>query len=416
VNDPLLALFGTSALELFTGRKFVVTHGALERFPAFMRQGPLATVDALCRHYTGPLEVAQGTAENGIQVPVRDVHATALLKLGLTVYFTDLRRSLSEARPWLKALEDALGLPECTSLAAFTNAAGSGLAWHHDRFDQLFFQLRGKKGFRHTRNRYVTEPDVQFSPFAAALPEFAPTYRHGFPAASEELARDVETVELTPGSAFFMPAGTWHTTAAQTEESLSLVVVVRAPSRLDLALNFLRYYASQAPEFRARVYGGFASEGAERDAEHGALRALFADLGRRLPELDPEHAFGAWISHGYTLGTIGEYPRQTPFERFIRLPNSSVRFEPAEHAARLSVIVLSGPTSRPQARTQLALNVEARGVIEWILATNRAFTLSEAAERFPDFSRDDLADLCGWLSHAALIRPLPAPEWDGGRL
>jgi hypothetical protein len=176
----------------------------------------------------------------------------------------------------------------------------------------------------------------------------------------------------------------------------------------------LRYYAGQAPEFRARVYGGFASEGPMRDAEHDALRALFKELGRRLPELEPEHAFGAWLTHGYTLGTLADLPRKAPFERFIRLPNSSVRFKSAEPPGRLSIIVLSGPTSRPQARTELALNVEARGVVEWILATNRAFTLSELTARFSDFPRDELADLCGWLSQAALIRPLPAPEWDDG--
>ena len=414
MSDPLPVVFGASALELFTRSEFTVAHGAFDRFPAFMREGPLATVANLCRHYTGPLEVAQGTAESGIQVPVRDVHATALLRLGLTVYFTDLRRSLPESRPWLKALERALGLPECATLAAFVNATGSGLAWHHDRFDQLFFQLRGRKAFRHAPNRFVSQPDTQFSPFAAAMPEFAPTYRHGFPATSAELAQQAETVELTPGSAFFMPAGTWHTTAEQTEESLSLVVVVRAPSRLELALNLLRYYAGQTPEFRTRVYGGFASAGAERDAEHDTLRTLLADLGRRLPALEPEHAFGAWIAHGYTLGTISEYPRATPFERFIRLPNSSARFEPTEQEGRLALVVESGPTSRPQARTQLALNVEARGVVEWVLATNRAFSLSEAVERHQDFSREDLADLFGWLSQAALIRPLPAPEWDRG--
>src|SRR5262249_27627441 len=124
--------------------ELTVTHGPLERLPAFMRTGPLESVDSLCRHYTGPLEVAQGSAESGVHVPVRDVHAAALLRLGLTVYFTELRRSLPFAGNWLKGLEASLGVPECASLAAFANATGSGLSLHHDRFDQLFFQLRGK--------------------------------------------------------------------------------------------------------------------------------------------------------------------------------------------------------------------------------------------------------------------------------
>ena len=413
MNDPLSGLFGRPALELFTTGKFVVTHGALERLPAFMRTGPMATIDDLCRHYVGPLEVAQGTAEEGIQVPVSDVHAVALLRLGLTVYFMELRRSLVESRPWLRSLESALGLPECTTLGAFSNAPGSGLGLHHDRFDQLFFQLQGKKVFRHAPNGFVQNPDIQFSPFAAALPEFGQTYGAGFLAKSEELVRGkLETVVLEPGSAFFMPAGTWHTTAEQEENSLSMVAVVRAPSRLDLMLNFLRYYASQSPEWRARTYGGFASDEKVNAEPRESLQRLTAELGQRLARLDASGAFGAWTAHGYTMGHLAEYPRSVCFERYIRLPSSTVRIEPDEASGKLRCTVESGPTSRPLARTPLAFNVEARPIVDWVLETHRAFTLTEVAERFTEFTRDDVAELLGWLAQAALIRPVPAPEWD----
>ncbi len=414
MGDPLVEIFGSSTFELFTGGKFVVTHGALERFPAFMRNGPMASIDDLCRHYVGPLEVAQGTAEGGLQVPVTDVHASALLQLGLTVYFTELRRSLPESRPWLRSLERALGLPECTSLAAFSNAPGSGLGLHHDRFDQLFFQLQGKKTFRHAPNGFVANPDIQFSPFAAALPEFGQTYRDGFLAKSEDLVRGrLETIVLEPGSAFFMPAGTWHTTADQAENSLSMVAVVRAPSRLDLLLNFLRYYASQSPEWRARPYGGFSADPALAAPARSSFTELTAALGKRLEQLDTNGAFGAWTAHGYTVGIQSEYPHGVAFERYIRLPNSSVRLEPDE-SGKLRCIVESGPTSRPSLRTSLAFNVEARPIVEWVLETQRSFTLREVAERFAQFTREDLADLFAWLAQAALIRPVPAPDWDDG--
>ena len=412
MEDPLSSIFGTSTRELFRKRELFVTHGGLERFPAFMRTGPLESVDSLCRSYTGPLEVAQGTPESGIQIPVRDAHASALLRLGLTVYFTELRRALPFAGAWLKALEGELGVPECTSLAAFANASGSGLSWHHDRFDQLFFQLRGKKRFRYAPNTYVENPDVQFSPIAHAPPEFGRAYRHGFPPHSDDFLKDEqEPLVLEPGSAFFMPAGTWHTTAEQTEESLSMVAVVRAPSRLDLLLNLLDYYAGQAPEWRARAYDGWASADSAR-TEHAELLRLSAELGARLTKLDVTQAFGAWASHGHTTGTLGEYPRSAPYERFVRLPNSSALIEPSATPGKLRCVVLSGPTSRPQARIELAFKAEARPVLDWILGLERAFTRAEASQRFPHFSPADLADLCGWLGHAGLIRPLPVPEWD----
>jgi hypothetical protein len=415
VSDPIRGIFGTRAIELFTGGTFAVSHGPLDRFPPFLRGGPMASVDALCKHYVGPLEVAQGTATEGIQVPVEGVHATALLRLGLTVYFTELRRALPESRAWLRALEASLGLSECTTLSAFTNAPGSGLALHHDRFDQLFFQIQGKKTFRYAPNGFVTNPDVQFSPFSIASPEFGPTYRKGFPPSAEAIdERKLETVMLEPGSAFFMPAGTWHTTAEQAERSLSAVVVVRAPSRLDLALNFLRYYAGQSPEWRARPYGGFARDGVRTQEEHDTLARLLSELGERMGDLPPERAFDAWCAHAFALGALADFPRDRSYERFIRVPNASLRFEPRPSDGKLGCIVSSGPTDRPAARTELAINAEARPIVEWVLETHRAFTLDEARARFPEFTREDIADLFGWLAQAGLLRALPVPEWDAG--
>jgi hypothetical protein len=253
---------------------------------------------------------------------------------------------------------------------------------------------------------------VQFSPIAHALSEFARAYHRGFPLHSDDFLKDEqEPLVLEPGSAFFMPAGTWHTTAEQTEESLSMVAVVRAPSRLDLLLNLLDYYAGQAPEWRARAYDGWASTDGAR-AEHAELLRLSAELGERLVKLDVTQAFGAWTSHGHTTGALGEYPRSAPYERFVRLPNSSALIEPSDAPGKLRCVVLSGPPSRPHARIELALNTETRPVLDWVLGLARAFTRAETSERFPQFSPADLADLLGGLGHAGLIRPLPAPEWD----
>jgi hypothetical protein len=401
-----------TALELFAHRELFVQHGTLERFPAFMREGPMESTDSLCRHYQGGLEVANGSAAAGVQIPVNDAHPAVLLRLGLTVYFSDLKRSLPQSQPWLRQLEASLGLPECASLMAFANSAGSGLSLHHDRFDQLFFQIRGEKQFRYAANGFVDNPDVQFSPFAAAPAEFGQSYRKGFPLTSEEvLRRPFQTANLQPGSAFFMPGGTWHTTAEQATDSLSLVVAVRAPSRLDLLQNLLRYYAGQAPAWRARAYCGWASDPASA-GEHQALGALLVDLGQRLQSLPAKDAYGAWSVHGYTVGQQSQYPAQLRFDRFIRLPNSSAHFEEDTALGKLRCIVQSGPIHRPQARTVLAFHAEARKVVDWVLVTHAAFSVAEVCERFTDFAREDLEQLLAWLAHAALIRPLPAPEWD----
>ncbi|HWA73031.1 MAG TPA: cupin-like domain-containing protein [Polyangiaceae bacterium] len=413
MSDPIQEIFGLPAPELFEKPELFVQHGPLERFPAFMRNGPMQSTDALCREYSGRLEVANGSVADGVQIAVSDAHPSVLLRLGLTVYFSDLGRTIPQSNAWLRRLEQSLGLPECAAIMAFANAPGSGLSLHHDRFDQLFFQIRGEKQFRYAPNDFVANPDVQFSPFTASQAEWGQSYRHGFPLTSEEvLKRPFETAHLRPGSAFFMPGGTWHTTAEQETDSLSVVVAVRAPSHWDLAQNLLHYYATQAPAWRARSYGGWASEGERRTREHRALAELMCDLATRLERLPAEDAYSAWSVHGYTVGTQSTYPLHARFERFVRLPNSSVRFEDDPALGKLRCIVRSGPTHRPQAETVLAFHAVARPVVDWVLDTHAAFSVSEVVEKFPDFTRADLEDLLAWLGHAALIRPIPAPEWD----
>lgn len=410
-GDPIHELFGVPASELFAKRELVVSHGPLERLPAFFRTGALQSIDSLCRTYMGPVEIAAGSAEAGAQLPVSDAHPSGLLRLGLTVYFTDLKRMLPASQAFTRALEHALGLPQCVTLGAFANAAGSGLAVHHDRFDQLLIQIQGSKQFRHAPNRYVERPDVQFSPGAAAPVEFGQSYRRGFPRTTRELLEQgLDSVTLEPGSVLYLPSGLWHTTSEQPGESLSVSVVVRAPSRLSLLLNFLQYYAGQSPEWRSPSYGGF-DDGAE-NAEHTRFARLLHELAGRMGNLPVAEAFRAWSAHAYSVGLTSEYPTSLRFDRYIRLPNSSAVLEPDEDPSKLRCMILSGPTNRPQARTVLGVNAEARVVIEWVLEGARAFSVDEAEQRFGDFEREELETLFAWLSQAALIRPLPAPEWE----
>jgi hypothetical protein len=411
VADPIEAVFGISARELFDERELFVQHGPLERFPPFMFNGPLASTDSLCREYGGAVEVSQGSELEGSQFPVSGAHPLALLRAGLTVYFSDLRRLLPASQPFLRGLESSLGLCECASVMAFVNAPGSGLPLHHDRYDQLFFQIRGEKTFRYAPNGFVEQPDLQFSPANAAQADFGLRYASGFPrTTSEVLEQPFQTLRLLPGSAFFMPAGTWHTTAGQAEETLSLVVAVRAPSRLDLLLNLLRYHAGQAPEWRERTYGAWSSDEQVAAREHASWAPLLEDLAKRLPTLPITALHQAWSAHAFVNGSQADYPAER-FERFIRLPNSSLEFGD-DPSGKLRCTVLSGPNHRPQTRTVLGINPEAREVVEWILQSRAAFTVSQVCETFPAFARDDTEDLLAWLGRAALVRPIPTPPWS----
>ncbi len=219
-------------------------------------------------------------------------------------------------------------------------------------------------------------------------------------------------VDLEPGSAFFMPNGTWHTTAEQAGDSLSLVVAVRAPSHRDVLLNLLHYYVSQSPAWRAHPYGGWSREPALAGGAQAELARLMTDLGERMQRLPAADAFKAWSAHGFTVGIQSEYPLESRFEQFIRLPNSSVRFDDDATLGKLRITVHSGPTNRPQAQTVLAIEHEARPLVDWILSSHAAFTARALSEALPDYEPEEVEQLLGWLARAALIRPLPALEWD----
>src|SRR4029078_11615744 len=163
-------------------------------------------------------------------------------------------------------------------------------------------------------------------------------------------------------------------------------------------------YAGQSPEWRARSYAGWAGAGAgaAMAREHRTLGDLMVDLGERLRSLTAADAYGAWLSDAFAAGTQREYPRDLRYQRYIRLPNSSVRFEQAEAPGRLVCIVRSGPIDRPQPETAVALNSEARPLVDWVLGTQAAFTVAEVCQRFEDFPSDDLEGLLAWMAHAAL--------------
>ncbi len=75
-------------------------------------------------------------------------------------------------------------------------------------------------------------------------------------------------------------------------------------------------------------------------------------------------AFKAWLAHGFAVGTQAEYPSTQRFERFVRLPSSSLRFEHDAASGKLRCIVHSGPTNRPQTQTVLAIEPQARPVVD----------------------------------------------------
>jgi quercetin dioxygenase-like cupin family protein len=409
--DPLHPIFGEASRALFSRERLHLVHGDLERLPSWMRSSVLTDIPGLCKRYQGVLEVARGKSGearagleyvgSGGQVRVTGTRPEALLSLGLTVYFAEMEANAPESSPFLRALEASLGVPtRTTTLGMFVNAPGSGLPMHHDSHDQLLIQLSGKKKFTYIPERVIRHPGIPFAPGSIAHPEFGPVYRRGFPIDMEGLEQsDGQTVELGPGSAFFMPAGTLHCTTDQDELSVSLVLAVRPPSLLDLVLKALRYELGQLPELRAPAYGYFATSGLN---ETGAVPLeLVRDAVR---SLDPHGFARAWKASLQREGGLSEVP-EVPFLEYLRIPSTLVRFaELADGRVELRV----RPVNSPEEQV-LELAAPARRIVDYLVSTHAAVSVAELCRHFEEFEEDEIRTLIVQLGRVGLLRPLPYP-------
>lgn len=420
--DPLEPLFSLASAQLFGERSFRVSHGPITRFPEWMRTGPLESLSALCAAHQGPLQVAQGASRgqtpdppddfvgSGAQTAISGATPQALLRLGLTVVFANMIETVPAAKSFIFDLEQALGLAPCVTMTVFANAPSSGLPIHHDAHDQLFFQLRGTKAFtRSTKSNYAF-PRLSVSPDGPTDRHFPTVYRAGFPADRDALqADDLETIELKPGSCFFMPAGTWHRTEQQDETCMSLAMAVRAPSHLDLLINALHFYAGQSDKWRTPAYHLFTGDSAgcatlaqEKRAE---VAQLITELSHKLTSIDASMMSNCHLIAQIKDGIPSSYQAQLTSETFIRLPNTTVRRERfADNRIRLKLRCALSITD-----SVLEFENEAEPLFDAIVATTAAFSVSDLCDAHPDFEEEEVAHFCMQLCRAGLLRPISVP-------
>lgn len=419
MGDPLFPLFGKGTLELYRGRRVQVVHGPPERLPEWMRTGSLSSLEQLCRDFSGPLQAAQGRTQGaqaslstsfigaGGQTPVSGTSAAALLRLGLSVHFGDLERTVPACAAFLRAIEKALSTGKCMRLSAFGNAPGSGLPLHHDSYDQLLIHLIGEKVVAYREQRDVDDPRISYSPSGPVPKHFEEVYRRGFSDSKTLLESELVTVTLKPGSCLFLPGGTWHRTEDQKEPCLSLTTAVRAPSRIDLLMSALRAYLAQSEDWRAPAYG--AVVGALDEDEVQRIEQLLAGLPERLLPLNFAALRQAFHIEGIEPGAVDAYPVEEPFDHFIRLPSSAcdiVADPDSSDRIRCNVRTFLLPTT-----SVLQMETEARPVIEWILEQRRVFSLDELTRAHEQFEPEDLRAIVTQLAQVGLLRPATSLVW-----
>lgn len=138
-----------------------------------------------------------------------------------------------------------------------SSSDGSGLGIHFDKFDSVVVHLRGKKKWR-----VGTTPDLLYPIFNED-----DANRLGFPpslprrAARPDALRDLEEIEMRRGSTLLLPRGTFHTTMADGESSLSLGYHFVLPTWADVVLAALQQKLTQEPVMRMAALDAFGPSG-----------------------------------------------------------------------------------------------------------------------------------------------------------
>ena len=337
MSNPLHDLFGISGPELVTSGEVRVGHGSIDRLPEPLRQEPFHEPGALARWYRGDIQATGGSDTSGRQVNLQG-RAADLLQLGMTVIMTDVEPQLPEISEWLRDLEAEVGAPYgCSQLYAFANSAGSGLPVHHDTYDQIVIQLVGRKQFHHAANPFADRPAI---PYAHGGPhhDLVPmVYGSELPSEDAVTALDWQCTVLEPGTALYLPHGTWHRTTHQEEECLSATITLRAPTNASLISQWLQRWLFQFPEWRERTYGGWSSNNTNAVER---LTALVDQLAEELGSLDPSTAFSAWELHRH-VANAQPYPWVRTFDYWLRQPHihASIRPDPNhKHQIRVDLI------------------------------------------------------------------------------
>lgn len=371
--------------------RHLVTHGPLERLPSFFRSELLLEPRALSDAYRGSLSV---TRHGRGQYRVSGPDARAYFEdLGLSVKFDAIEDVVPGARDWLRSLETELGVPRGgTTLIAFVNAAGSGLAAHCDPSEQIAIHLRGAKEFR-VKPAPVRFPTVGYSARRGAPAEWLGQFPEGLPPWTV-LPADAEKVPLAPGSVLFTPRGLFHQTLANDELAVTVVVKIHNPTPAELVSAALGNVLLQSPQWRRPLDGAWAEQASSRKGSRRVLSGLLKELGRRLPKLDPEALLDGALKGRFEARDCRAHTR---FQR--------------DALAKLSISSRKGglqvEVALADQRSTMQLPGAAKGPMLWLSRRRRAFRFDQLTRAFPAWEAPSLAALLVFLVRSGAFVWLP---------
>lgn len=193
----------TTFLSEYWPDQALSAHGNLDRLPDYLRSDALRSFAKLAARYHG--NITFGNAATGNRTAIaKDVPATLLRQMGLSLYLPDLAAYVPGTEEFLRGLELELGAqPGTARIGAFAAAVHNGVTSHFDAEEVISVQLEGEKRFYITPMREIPYPyGMQFGPGYASFDDLYPQIAAGIPKIDDT---DFLCVEMRPGSVLFMP-------------------------------------------------------------------------------------------------------------------------------------------------------------------------------------------------------------------
>lgn len=380
--------------------------GSPERLPEPLRHPLLRSIDALTAGYRG--RVSFGNARTGSRtVAVEHINPGMLLKMGLSLYLPEIERLIPGLTALLREAEAAVGAPPgCARIGAFIAPQENGVTCHMDAEEVISVQLIGEKRFYLSRTTGLEQPfGMQFNPGDLTYDDMYPQATDGFP---DPEAAEFECVTMQPGTALFMPRGTWHRTETR-DLSLSVSIILRPPAAVESVLDALRARLLQDPAWRQPLHGAWG-EGAGPEAAGQRLGELLKGLPTVASDLNLEDVRQTAYDEGDRLARIG------PASYFQVKPESNLKLRLRGQSMQASVTARDAE-GREFETMQLEVPPAMLGVFDWLSRVRHAFHAQSLAEAHGSLPMEQHLRILQALVKGGYLKPLwyrPVEEAGSG--
>ncbi len=366
-------------------RRHLASHGEPERLAGLCESPALQSIETVLAAHRGETRVVF-TDQDGKyrQSHVQPEQAKTLYHGGMSVCLTHVHKSIALVNRWVCRLEKDLGLPpgfgQCN---AYVLPPGRGFTKHFDNREVLILQLQGSKRWWVQPNREVANPTQNYI-LGAAVP---PSMREYFPGIEDaDIEAAAEVVDLRPGSALFMPRGTWHATDA-ADHSLSLTFGFFPPTPLEALLDGLGHRLVTEEAWR-RPFGAVWGDAGDLKAAAERLGGLLEELGRDLQQWSPEELilnFKSWPA-------VQAMARR----RYQRLGGVDLRVESTPEGPRACI-------EGDDEVVQVQVEDEMVPMLRWLAERRGEFTQAELHHAVPQVPGELMEGLLSLLEQAGAV-------------